>query len=173
MKANVINYSVSADDDSGKMKKICDTTNLQLPSIENGTETLSGAGIMGEIDFPNMFKPGAMSFSLNQRIDSKDAASLYAPREHRIEVVWVSDAFDTNNAVVGIDSHKVVMKGVPKKYDPGKLEAGSPSDGSNELEIYYYKKVLNGETIIEIDKFNYVMKILGVDYSSKIRNILG
>jgi len=172
IKAQVINYSVSADDDKGRMRKLCDTTKLQLPSIEYATATLSGSGIMGEIDFPNIYKPGAMSFTLSQRLDTKDAISLQAPREHLFEVLWVTDKFDTNNAKIGIDSHKAVIKGLPKKYDPGSLESGNASDGSNEIEVYYYKRVINGETVLEIDKLNFVLKINGVDYSTKIRNVL-
>lgn len=170
---NIINYSVFSDDDSGKIRKLLDTTNLQLPSIENATETLSGAGILGEIDFPNMYKPGAMSFAINQRLDTRDAVSLFAPREHNFEVRWVTDKFDSKNTVIGVDSHKVVMKGLPKKYDPGKIESGAASDGSNEFEIYYYKKVINGETLIEIDKLHYGLKVMGKDYSKNISNILG
>ena len=173
IRGQVINYNVSSDDKNGKMKKICDTTKVQLPSLEYSSSTLSGSGIMGEIDFPNIYKPGPMAFTLNQRLDTQDAIMLAEPREHLFEVLWVSDKFDTNNAKIGIDSHKAVIKALPKKYDPGSLEAGNASDGSNEMEAYYYKRVINGETVLEIDKLNYVLKVNGVDYSTKIRSLLG
>lgn len=166
-----INYSVYARID-GQMKYLNDTTNLQLPSIEHLTDTIKGAGIMGEIDWPSYCQVGSMTFTPGFRIDGVDAAALSAPIAQEFEVRWVTDKFDSANISIGTDAHKVIMKTIPKKYDPGKIEPGATMDGSSDFEVVYYKKILNGDALIEIDKLNNVYKVNGVDYAASIRDAL-
>lgn len=154
------------------LKKIASTSNCTLPSIEMLTDTIKGSGIMGEIDFPSYCQPGAMTFGVGFRVDTPDAATLSAPGVHEFELRWATDKFDSGNISIGFDSHKAIIKGACKKYDPGKVETGAAQDGSNEYEVFYYKKFLNGKAIIEIDKLNNVYKINGIDYAASLRAAL-
>lgn len=167
----VINYSIYAKI-NGSMKYINDTTNCQLPSIEMQTDSIKGAGILGEIDMPTYGQIGSMTFSPGFRVDGEDAVALSAPIIQEFEVRWVTDKLDSSNIKIGIDAHKAIIKAIPKKYDPGKVENGSAMDGSNEYEVIYYKKILNGKTILEIDKLNNVLNINGIDYAKQIRAAL-
>lgn len=47
------------------------------------------------------------------------------------------------------------------------------SDASNEFEVTYIKISLDGNEILEIDKYNYICKINGKDYLKDIRQVLG
>jgi P2 family phage contractile tail tube protein len=154
------------------MKYINDTNSCQLPSIETQTDSIKGAGILGEIDMPTYGQIGSMTFSHGCRVDGEDAAALCAPIVQEFEVRWVTDKLDSSNIKIGIDAHKAIIKGIPKKYDPGKIETGAAMDGSNEYEVIYYKKILNGKSIIEIDKLNNVLIINGTDYAKQIRAAL-
>lgn len=167
----VINYSVYGKIE-GKLKYLQDTSNCQLPSVETLSDTIKGAGIMGEIDFPSYCQVGSMVFTPGHRIDGEDAAVLFAPGMQEFEVRWVIDRLDSSNIQIGLDAHKAIIKGIPKKYDPGRVEAGTTQDGSNDYEVLYYKKIVNGKTILEIDKLNNVFKIAGVDYAAAIRAAL-
>lgn len=166
-----VNYSFYAEINSS-MQYINDTTSIQLPSFENASDEIKGAGIMGAIDWPTYLSPGASTFSYNVRQDDAQHAYLSAPGKKRFEIRWVTDKFDTSNVNIGVDVHKVVIVAVPKKYDPGKIETGSTSDGSGEFEVLYFKKTLNGVEVIEIDKLNYIFRVNGVDYGADIRNSL-
>jgi P2 family phage contractile tail tube protein len=166
-----VNYSIYGRINS-RMKYLNDTTSCQLPSIETQTDSIKGAGILGEIDMPSYGQIGSMTFSHGCRVDGEDAAILSAPVVQEFEVRWVTDKFDSSNSKIGIDAHKAIIKCIPKKYDPGKIEPGSAMDGSNEYEAIYYKKILNGKSVIEIDKLNNVLIINDVDYASQIRAAL-
>jgi P2 family phage contractile tail tube protein len=136
------------------------------------SDTIKGSGIMGEIDWPSYLGVGSAQFSYNMRVDDVKAAYMSAPGKKRFEVRWVTDKIDTSGANIGIDSHKAVIIGVPKKYDAGKVEVNSASDGSNDLEVLYYKKTVNGKEIIEIDKLNYIYRVNGVDYGANVKSLL-
>lgn len=167
-----INYKLKATNGAGNLEVIDDSSDLQLPSFEKLTDTLKGAGIMGEIDLPTFGQIGSMSFAVNNRADNPQYAAMSRPGTIKFEVVWVVDLFDTNNAKIGIQQHKVFMSGVNKKYDPGKIEVNGGADGSSEFEIYYYRKVIDGKEVLLVDKFNYKYAVNGIDYAANIRAAL-
>lgn len=167
----VINYAIYGKINN-KLKALQDTTDCELPSIEYATDTVKGAGIMGEIDWPTVASPGSMTFKPGFRIDGEDAIQLSAPKVQEFEVRWVTDKFDSSNMKSGIDAHKAVIKGFPKKYEAGKLETGNSQDASGEFEVIYYKKLLNGKTVLEIDKLNYKFVVNGTDYAKQIKSAL-
>lgn len=157
---------------AGKQKLISETTDLQLPSLEMMTETIKGAGILGEIDWPSLAQIGSMTFSANFRVTGSDSLAIAAPELQEFEVRWVIDKFDTNNIKVGVEAHKAFIKCVPKKHDSGKLETGSGMDGSNEYEAFYFRRIIDGVEVLLIDKFNYIYKVNGTDYASQIKAAL-
>lgn len=163
----VINYSVYV-----ATKKVGDTTSIELPEIEFLTDSISGAGIIGEIDLPSLYQVGSMSLSISTRVSNNpdDLALLMSSRD--IEIRWVTDAIDTSNATSDVVGHKAFIKCVPKKLGEGKLEPGSAQDGSYEYEILSYKRVTNGKNILEIDKLNGVFSVNGVDQTKSINSLL-
>lgn len=166
-----VQYSVYGEI-KGKLTYLDDTTSLQLPSFEMLSDTIKGPGIMGEIDWPSYLGVGSAQFSFNMRVDEAKAAYMSAPGKKRFDVRWVTDKFDTNGVNIGIDAHKAVIIGVFKKYDGGKIEANAVSEGSNDYEVLYYKKTINGKEIIEIDKLNYIFRVNGTDYGKNIKSLL-
>jgi hypothetical protein len=167
-----VQYKLKATDQSGNLVLIDDSSDLQLPSIEKLTDTIKGAGIMGEVDMPTFGQIGSMTFTVNNRADNPQYAILSRPGEIKFEVVWVTDVFDSNQVRVGLQQNKVFMTGVNKKYDMGKLEVNAGADGSSEFEIYHLRKVVDGKEVLLIDKFNYKYVINGVDYMAALRTAL-
>lgn len=167
-----IQYRLKADNQNGAMEIIDDAADLQLPSIEKLTDTIKGAGIMGEIDFPVYGQIGSMTFTVNNRADNSKYAVLSRPGAIKLEVIWMTDTLDSSNMKIGTQQNKVFMTGFNKKYDPGKIEVGASTDGSSEFEIIYYRKIVDGKETILIDKLNYKHVINGKDYMEDIRAAL-
>jgi P2 family phage contractile tail tube protein len=155
-----------------KLTMLRDVLNYQLPSIENATDTMKGGGIIGEIDLPNLANPGSMTATVTFKVDSPEAAKMNAQKVAEMEFRWLTDKLNSTTSTVSQTQHKAVLKGLPKKYDPGKVESGSAQEGSNEYEIFYYKKIVDGVVLLEIDKLNSVYIVNGVDYAAAIRNAL-
>jgi uncharacterized protein len=166
-----IQYSVSAKV-GGKMVKVMDTTSVQLPSWERQSDTIKGAGIMGEVDMPTAYGYSAASTTIAGRADSYLWAELGGPGRKDIEVRWVTDEFDQATGANGIVTHRVNMGCFAKKRDPGKVETNAAGDGSLEFSVIYYKNQINGKTVEEIDVLNSKCVINGYDYAAKVRSFL-
>jgi uncharacterized protein len=167
-----IQFRLKATDQNGQLQMIDDAADLQLPSIEKLTDTIKGAGILGEIDMPSFGQIGSMTFTVNNRADNAQYAMLSRPGEIKFEVVWVVDVFDSNQAKIGIQTNKAFMTGASKKHDMGKIDVNAGADGSSEFEVYYLRKIVDGREVLLIDKFNYKYVVNGVDYMSDVRTAL-
>lgn len=167
-----IDYKLKADNQDGAMQVIDDSADLQLPSIEKLTDTIKGAGILGEIDLPVYGQVASMTFAVNNRSDSPMYSMLARPGAIKFEVVWTNDTLDSSNMSVKIQQNKVFMTGFNKKYDPGKVEVGGAADGSSEFEIVYYRKIVNGVEVLLIDKLNGKFVVNGRDYMDSNRAAL-
>lgn len=167
-----VQYSVSADL-WGKMQKVMDTTSVQLPSWEKLTDTIKGAGIMGELNMPSPFGLSAATVTISGRVDGKVYAELAAPGRKKLEIRWITDAFDQATGNTKTVRHRVVILGYTTKRDPGKLEGNSGADISLELSVSYYKNEIDGYVVEEIDILNNKYIVNGHDYAAEVRSFLG
>ncbi len=167
----VIEYSVYAKFD-GVLFFVGDTTEITLPSIENLTDKISGAGILGEIDMPVTGQVGAMEFSMGFRNTTLSLAKLYAPGVQEVEVRWLVDQVDKGSGVVTKQAHKAFIRGMSKKMDEGKVQKNNSMDSSYSMEVLYYNRTLGGRSVLEIDKLNNVFAVDGVDYMKDVRDAL-
>lgn len=160
------------DRTNGRPKHIADTRTYTRPPISLMTDTFAGAGIMGEIDLPTWGQIQSMEGSLAFKTSDKDSIDLFSPKVHEIEARWVTDALDTSNIVMGTKAHKEIIKYYPKSADLGTIETNTSNEYSLTYEILYYKYIVDGYTVMEIDKLNSVFKVNGVDYYAQIRDSL-
>jgi P2 family phage contractile tail tube protein len=166
-----IQYAIY-DRSNGRPEFVMDTTSYKRPSLEMLTDTQKGAGIMGEIDLPTLGQLGSMESELVYKKTNKKSVGMFSPQMHEIEVRWVSDALDSSSGAVKTEAHKEIIKYIPKKFELGDIETNTANEATLTVEIYYYQYIVNGESLIEIDKLNNVLKILGVDYTAAIRQAL-
>lgn len=164
----LINYTVYRDG-----IEFLGTADVQLPSLEYMTETVKGAGIAGEVDSPTLGHFGAMSTSLNWRTVSSPAVRLFAPKSHSLDFRGSLQQYDSGTGTIKPVGVKVSVKTLPKKFDTGKMDVGATMDSSSEFEVTYYKLVIDNKTVVEIDKYNFICVIDGVDYLKEVRNQLG
>ncbi len=167
-----VNYKLKATNSDGKLEVIDDSADIQLPSIEKLTDTIKGAGILGEVDLPSFGQIASMTLVINNRADTEQYAHLSRPGQINIEIVWVTDRFDSTQSNVGLIQNKAFMTVINKKYDMGKIETNASSDGSSEFEVLTIRKVVDGKEVLLIDKFNYKYVVNGVDYMEKLRAAL-
>jgi P2 family phage contractile tail tube protein len=167
-----VQYKLKATNEQGRLVLIDDSSDLALPSVEKLTDTISGSGIMGEIDMPTFGQVGSMTFTVNNRADNAQYAMLSRPGEIKFEVVWVVDVFDSNGMRIGLQQNKLFMSGMSKTYNMGAVNVNAAADGSSEFEVYYLRKVVDGKEVLLIDKFNYKYVVNGVDYFTALRTAL-
>lgn len=164
----LINFRVYQDGDD--LLGISDVT---LPKLDSITETVKGAGVAGEIDDPTIGHFGSMELELNWRSLVKSNIVLAKPTGVHLDLRGACQGHDSAKNVLKTMTVKIVVEGTPKSTDLGKLDMGATTDTKNTIEVTYIKITVDGETVLEIDKFNYICVIDGVDYMADIRDALG
>ncbi len=68
---------------------------------------------------------------------------------------------------------EIVFRGRPSEIDFGTLKPGELTDMKIPFDVTYYKYIVDGETLIEVDSINMIEKIGGIDRYDKLRTAIG
>lgn len=146
---------------------------LQLPSFEAMTDAISGAGIAGEYEAPNLGHFQSMKFVINWRMITGEITEFLKPQALTVECRLANQEYNSTDGKHMFKANRVVVRGIPSTNDLGKAEKGSTYDGSTEIEVLYIKVERDGKVLVELDKINYIYIVDGVDYMADIRAALG
>lgn len=149
------------------------SADVTLPKLNAMTQTVKGAGIAGEIDSPVLGHYSSTEVEINFRNIDKDSITLASPKGHHLDIRGAQQVYDSSTGEYVVKKVKLVVRGVPKTDDLGKLDVGATTDTKLTLECDYVKLSIDGETQIELDKYNYIANIGGVDYLADVRDALG
>jgi len=154
-------------------KDLLGVADVDLPDITSMTDTISGAGIAGEVESPTLGHYGSMQLSLTWRTTNDNTMALCKPMAHQLELRGAVQVYDAGSGKFSTVAQKIVVKAVPKKTGLGKLAVGKGQDSKSEFEINYIKVFLDGKEKFELDKYNYICKIDGEDFLAETRTALG
>lgn len=146
------------------------TGEVTLPDFDAMTETVSGAGILGEYEEVIIGMFGSMEQEIPFRVLDDDIFTLMKPTEVLDLTLRASQQFTVKNT--GAIDHKgmrIVIRGKQKNFKPGKMQNGTQMDSAVTIEVVYILIEIDGVTKVELDKLNYVYKINGVDLLEKVR----
>ena len=166
-----VQYAVYSRD-GGSPAYVQDTTTVTRPSLEFLTDTISGAGINGEIDMPTYAQLGSMTYEIGLRRAGPNAIKLFEQKTQELEVRWVTDTVDSATGNSAVSANKDIVKGRPKTLEGGTIENNAAQDGNLILEVLYLKHIQDGVTMYEIDKLNNVFIVNGTDYAQQIRDAI-
>lgn len=146
------------------------TGEVALPEFEAMTETISGPGILGEIEtgIPGRF--GSMEQEIPFRVIDEDYFKLIDTSKP-VELT-LRGAIQYTVATTGAIDHmgmRVVVRGRPKKISIGTVKQGGAMDSKIALELSYILIEMDGKKRVELDKMNSVFKINGKDMLAKVR----
>lgn len=153
--------------------KLAGTADIQLPAFENLTETVRGAGILGEYESPTIGHFQSMKMTINWRVVNESVISLVAPVVGSFDCRGANQIYDSGTGQYIFVPCRVLARGIANRNELGKMEKGSPYDASSEIEITYIKVEINGVTRVELDKVGYKFVVNGKDYLADIRKALG
>lgn len=155
--------------DNGRVVE--DITSVALPTIEHPTTTIKSAGMVGDVDMPNMARVNAMEMTINH---NKGVNSNYLadPGKHSIELRLARQVYDTPNGEITPESVKVRAICVHKKTDKGTVENDNPMSTTDTYSVLRYEEIVNGNTITLIDTMSGILMFNGKDYASDIQSLL-
>lgn len=144
---------------------------LALPDFEASTETVSGAGILGEIDDPTVGYFANQEMEIPFRVLDQEAVDMLDMT--KAVQLDIRGAQQTTNSEGDIEfrSMRVVVRGRANKFEPGKMKAGNPMETKITLSMLYILIELEGKTVLELDKLNEVYKVGGKDVLAPIKEM--
>lgn len=142
-------------------------TQIDLPGVPMKTVEVKGAGLSGTIDKPVSGIVDAMTATISFSNYTSQAMSLCAGGQQHIEC-WRSVQV-TEGGVISSKQYKVIMKGIFKNLNHGKVATGEAQDGGTEMTVEYLKIYIDGEEKLEIDPYNCIYKVDGKDELAEAR----
>lgn len=145
---------------------------MELPEITNLVDTMEGAGTGGTMDIPVIGLIEDMEMQIGFMSLCEDIFSIMDPTE-AVDLT-LNGAMQGSNAGTGAvqyESLSISVRGTLKKFTPGTLKSGGKMDSKVTLGLSYYKIVLGGKTMLEIDRFNGVYIINGKDVLKEVRDM--
>lgn len=143
---------------------------ISLPDLSSMTNTVSGAGIAGEMESASIGMFGSIKQELPFRMLSKDMLKLYNPMEPMELTLRASEQSTVQGSgIIDFQGMRVVFRGRPVDIKLGTLKQGGQMDSSVTLELSYLLIEVDGETMFELDKLNDVFVVNGVDLLAKVR----
>jgi uncharacterized protein len=135
------------------------TATVTLPAIEALTDTIKGAGMLGEADVPTVGHFGSMQIELEWNTVTGMSLEL-APGTQQ-DIVIRSRMQLASSTGHAFESMRIYATVQPKNIDLGSLEIGSATGTTNALECMAIKVNVDNVDKIEIDKINKVYKVNG------------
>jgi Phage tail tube protein FII len=144
---------------------------MTLPDFEASSETVTGAGILGEIDDPTVGYFTNQEIEIPFRVLDPEAVDMMdMTKAVQLEI---RGAQQTTNSAGDIEFRqiRVVVRGRSAKLSTGKVKAGNPMDTTVTLTVLYILIELDGSPVLELDKLNEVFKINGVDVLAAVKEM--
>ncbi|MFG6383464.1 MAG: phage major tail tube protein [Lachnospiraceae bacterium] len=145
---------------------------VTLPDFEAITETLSGPGIIGEIDDPTLGHFQSMEMEIPFRTMDKDLFILSNDISSVTITLRGAIQYTINSSgATALKPMRVVVRGKNKGLTGGKAKQGSGTGSSIKLEILYILIEIGKVVEIELDKLNAVYRVHGKDLLEKVRKM--
>lgn len=147
---------------------------VDLPEITPMSDTVSGAGIAGEVESGILGHFESMTTTFTWRTIERKAISLCSQRKaHAVEVRGSQQVYDAATGTYSTVPVRASMRISLKSAPLGTFEPGATTDTEQEFEVLYLKLYVDGKETLEIDKYNFIAKINGVDDLASVRKDLG
>ena len=145
---------------------------LTLPEVTNLIDSMEGAGTGGTMDIPVIGLIENMDMEISFSSLCEDIFSMMDPTEATdLALNGALQGSDPGTGAVKFQQVSFAVRGVTKKFSPGTMKSGAKMGSGVTLGLSYYKIVLDGKTMLEIDRFNGVYIVNGKDILKDVRNM--
>lgn len=145
---------------------------VDLPEIGMKSSTVTGAGMLGELDSPTIGQFESMEQELKFNVLYSSAIHVLNPLTAVNLTFRASQQVYDMNGGYAFKGLRIVERGRVKKFKPGKLERAESMEASVTLELTYIMIEVDGTTMLEIDKLNQIYLVNGKDMLADIRALV-
>lgn len=154
----------------GDSGKIGEAPGFQPPEINIAVEEFRGGGMDGTVEIPFGIEKIEFDFELHTWDPEVWRNLGYGPGSIDVPIKFYGYLMTPNGVEKGV---KLITRSLIKSIKPGKVEAGKKVSQTINLCANYFKHEIDDEVVAEIDVFNKVTIIGGVDRSATARQLLG
>ena len=148
------------------------TGEVTLPNFESMTETVSGAGILGEYEAPVIGRYGAFDMEIPFRCLNETYFSMIDPSSAtELNLRGAEQLNNTTDSATDYVGIRIVVRGRAKNLTLGKLKQGGTMDSSITIAVTYILVEMDGQTRLELDKINGIFKVNGTDLLSRVSQL--
>lgn len=162
------NYNVYTETATAENKLIGVTNETTLVNLQSMSETISLAGMAGEIDSPTVGQYQSMEITINFSNIAKSSLEVAAKDNTPLIFRSAQEFINPENSTKTMKNRTITVRGMTKSINFGTLKKSGYGNPSITKEVVYYKEVIDGEVVAEIDKFNGKAIIGGVDQTKEI-----
>jgi phage tail tube protein FII len=145
---------------------------VELPEIKPMSESISGSGVMGEIDAPTPGHYGSMELKLKFRSLTGDIMFLMDPTDKDLRLVASVQVHDYILGRSREEGHDINVGCRFKGANMGGLEVSKAGNPELTFEVYRIKYAIDRIPQFDIDKLAFKNTIGGVDYALTTRKNL-
>lgn len=146
------NAYLGTADQANKLLGITDE--ITLPTFSYMSETLNLAGMAGEIDSPAVGQLQSTQIEITFSNISMQMMNLAADDSKMLVLRAEQEFLNRETLAKELKGRAISIKGFTKQINYGSLKKGGYGKPSITKEVVYYKDVVDGEVITEVDKIN-------------------
>ena len=165
-KINNYNVYTGTASEANRLIGVADETTL--PNLQNLSETISLAGMAGEIDSPTIGQYKSMDIKITFSNIAKSSLEVAAQDNTPLIFRSAQEFINPEDSTKIVKNRTITLRGMTKEIDFGSLKKSGYGKPSITKEVTYYKEVIDGDTVAEVDKFNGKSIIGGVDMTKEI-----
>lgn len=163
----VANYNVYIEGD-----RLLGLATVQLPSFEAITETIKGAGIMGEYNSPSIGQFTAMTMSMAFRLLYDNATQFVVGKPYTFDLRAAVETTDESSSEKVIVPERWSVRIMITKIDPGKREVAATADATIEGAVHIARQWIDGTQTLYFDIFNSIYEVNGEDVYASVRDAI-
>jgi len=152
-------------------RKCEDITSFTPPTIEHPTTPIKAAGMVMDVELPNLYHFNAMEFEVAHN-NGTNCAGLATPGLHDIECRIARQNYITALGAVGLELVKIRVRGAHKSTEKGSIETDNPYGSTEKYSVLRYEEEIAGEVVTLIDSTAGKIRINGIDYSNLLTGVL-
>ena len=152
-------------------KMIGVAASVTLPTLKQKTNTVSGAGINGEIESVSVGQFESMEQEIDFNVLYSSAMDMLSPLSVVNLTLRAAQQVYDKTGGYAFKGLRVVEMGRVKTFNPGKVEKGEGMEAKVTLELTYLLVENDGSPLLEVDKLNGVYKVNGVDMLAGISEL--
>lgn len=147
---------------------------IELPQVQQMTETLSGSGIAGEIENPTIGITQSMTAKLSFTSITQEVFKALNWTETALwECYTALQVSDDATSVRDSVPYQINFLGRAKSFPLGSLEQGKKHGNEVEMEITRLEVLLEGKEKLLIDKLAFIYRVDGTDLLQQVRSQTG